>query len=585
VKEVCPAHRPQKGTAVRFVALACDYDGTLATDGRVGDSVVAALERVRASGRRLLLVTGRELDDLQRVFPRLALFDRVVAENGALLYDPATRRERALAEPPPSEFVAALRARGVQPLAVGRVIVATWHPHEQTVLDVVRQQGLELQVIFNKGAVMVLPSGVNKSSGFQAALTELGLSAHNAVGIGDAENDHAFLGLCECAVAVANALPAVRQGADLVTAGDHGAGVVELIDRLLADDLRSHEPSLTRHHLLVGTRDDGSEVRLTPHGPTVLSAGPSGSGKSTAATTLVERLAEQGYQFCLLDPEGDYEPFAGGIVLGDSQRPPSIEEIMQLLADPAQNVIANLLGVRLEDRPSFFARLLPRLQELRATTGRPHWLVVDEAHHFLPASWDAVKLVLPRRLDSTILVTLQPSHLAATVLAEVDVVLAVGAAPEATLRDFAQARGIPAPPEQSDASPAGEALIWQPASSTPPSRVCLALPRSERRRHRRKYAQGELLEGENFYFRGPQGRLNLRAQNLVVFLQLAEGVDDETWLYHLRRGDYSQWFRTCIKDGELADEAATVEQDASLTADASRARIRHAIEQRYTLPA
>ncbi|HZR98713.1 MAG TPA: HAD-IIB family hydrolase [Chloroflexota bacterium] len=570
---------------MRFVALACDYDGTLATDGQVGDAVLTALEQVRASGRRLVLVTGRQLDDLQQVFPRLDLFDRVVAENGALLYDPVTREERPLADRPADEFVAALRARGVAPLAVGRTIVATWRPHEQTVLDVIRQQGRELQVIFNKGAVMVLPSGVNKSSGLEVALRELGLSPHNAVGIGDAENDHAFLALCECAVAVANALPTVKERADFVTAGDHGAGVIELVEKLLADDLASLEPHLTRHHLRLGTCADGGEFRLPPYGPTILSAGPSGSGKSTAATGLVERLAEQGYQFCLLDPEGDYEAFAGAVVLGDSERPPSVDELMQLLADPDQNVVANLLGVRLEDRPAFFASLVPHLQELRATTGRPHWLVVDEAHHFLPASWDAAKVVLPQRLDSTILITLEPSHLAPAVLAEVDVLLAVGAAPATTLHDFARARGLPAPPDPPATLPAGEVLAWQPAADRGPVRVCVEPPRSERRRHRRKYAQGELLEEENFYFRGPEGKLNLRAQNLVIFLQLAEGVDDETWCYHLRRGDYSRWFRTCIKDEGLADEAATVEQDPRLSADETRARIRQAIEERYTLPA
>src|SRR4051812_31961607 len=255
---------------VRFVALACDYDGTLASDGQVGDDVLAALRAVRASGRRLVLVTGRELGELQQTFARLDLFDQVVAENGALLYDPATRAEQPLAERPSDAFIAALRARGVQPLAVGRVIVATWHPHEQTILEVIREQGLELQVIFNKGAVMVLPAGVNKSSGFQAALKTLGLSAHNAIGIGDAENDHAFLHACECGVAVANALPMLKERADHVTTGDHGAGVIELTERLLADDLQSLQPDLTRRRLLLGTRADGRQVSLPAYGPTVL---------------------------------------------------------------------------------------------------------------------------------------------------------------------------------------------------------------------------------------------------------------------------------------------------------------------------
>jgi hydroxymethylpyrimidine pyrophosphatase-like HAD family hydrolase len=178
-------------------------------------------------------VTGRQLEDLQRVFPHLDLFDRVVAENGALLYRP-DRTERILGEPPPPRLIEELGRRGVKPLAVGRVIVATSRPHETTVLETIRELGLQLQLSLNKGAVMVLPSGVDKASGLRIALEELRISAHNTVGVGDAENDQAFLALCGYSVAVANALPGVKQRADYVTRADHGAGVVELIDRLLA---------------------------------------------------------------------------------------------------------------------------------------------------------------------------------------------------------------------------------------------------------------------------------------------------------------------------------------------------------------
>jgi hypothetical protein len=222
---------------MRYLALATDYDGTLASDGQVDEETLAALERLRDSGRKLIMVTGRHLDDLLNVFPQLNLFEWAVLENGALLYQPATRKEKPLGEPPPQEFIKALQERRVDPLVVGRVIVATWHPHENTVLDVIRELGLEYQVIFNKGAVMVLPSGMNKASGLNAALDEMGLSPDNVVGVGDAENDHAFLSFCGCGVAVANALPMLKEHADFVTKGDRGAGVVELIDKMIASDL------------------------------------------------------------------------------------------------------------------------------------------------------------------------------------------------------------------------------------------------------------------------------------------------------------------------------------------------------------
>ncbi len=192
---------------MRYLALACDYDGTLAHDGRVDDRTLSALERLRGSGRKLLLVTGRELDDLFKTFAHTDLFEWVVAETGALLYRPSDHKKLVLGDPPPEHFVERLRERGVAPISVGRSIVATWHPHETTVVEVIRELGLELQVIFNKDAVMVLPAGVNKATGLRAALRDLGLSPHNVVGIGDAENDHAFLSVCECSAAVDLPLP------------------------------------------------------------------------------------------------------------------------------------------------------------------------------------------------------------------------------------------------------------------------------------------------------------------------------------------------------------------------------------------
>lgn len=224
---------------MRYLALATDYDGTLASKGRVDEETLAALERLRDSGRQVILVTGRQLDDLVQVFPQLHLFDQVVAENGALLYEPSTQQEKPLGESPPEKFLKLLHDKGVTPLSVGRVIVATWRSHETIVLEVIRRLGLEWQVIFNKDAVMVLPSGVNKASGLSVALSELGLSAQATVGVGDAENDYDLLKMCGCAIAVANALPLLKAHADFVTKGDRGAGVVELIDELIASDLAS----------------------------------------------------------------------------------------------------------------------------------------------------------------------------------------------------------------------------------------------------------------------------------------------------------------------------------------------------------
>src|SRR5262245_7402870 len=570
---------------MRYIALACDYDGTIAHHGRVDEATIAALERTRASGRKLILVTGRELEDLLANFPRIDLFERMVLENGGLLFRPATREERVLGAAPPPPLIEALRQRGVAPLSVGRSILATWEPHEKKALEAIRDLGLEWSVIFNKGAVMLLPPGVNKATGLAAALQELGLSPHNVVGVGDAENDHAFLQLCECSAAVSNALPLVKEQADVRTRKDHGAGVIELIDELLADDLAEREGQLVRHHLLLGTRPDGQEVRVRPFGTNLLLAGPSASGKSTAATSFMERLAEHHYQFCVIDPEGDYGGFKEAMVLGESQRPPTVKEVLRLLQDPAQNVVVSLVGLPLAERPGFFLSLLPALQEARARTCRPHWLVVDEAHHLLPASWRPAEQTLPRDLDRVLLITVHPREVSSAILARVDTAIAVGQKPEATFRQFAEAVERPPPDGPLPALNPGEVLFWEVAGRTAPVHVRVAPGKTERYRHRRKYAEGQLPPERSFFFRGPEGKLNLRAQNLVLFLQIAQGVDEATWRHHLQQGDYSRWFREEVKDDALAEEVAQVEEQKGLSASESLARVRAAIEQRYTLPA
>ena len=570
---------------MRYVALATDYDGTLATHGRVDARTLEALDRAAAAGRKLVLVTGRELDDLERVFDRLDRFDQVVAENGALLYQPSTSSRRPLAPAPPPEFVAELRQRGVTPLSQGHAIVSTWEPHETTVLEVIRDLGLELQVIFNKGAVMVLPPGVNKASGLRAALSELSLSAHNVVAIGDAENDHALLEMAELSVAVANAIPLLMEAADVTTAGDHGAGVVEVIDALLEHDLAQIKLRKDERWLVLGTRGDGERVRVPTAGVSVLVTGSSGGGKSTFTTSLLEQLIGAGYQCCVLDPEGDYSELAGAIALGNADRAAETDEVLAALDRPDASVVVNLLGVALDDRPQFCAAMLARLQELRARTGRPHWIFLDEVHHVLPAAWQPANLVLADALTSIVCVTVHPESVSPAVLQRMNVVVAVGDKPADSLAAYWQAAGTGEALDASTRCESGEALVWLREEHS----VVVIRPRAPtemRRRHKRKYAFGELGPDRSFWFRGPHNQLNLRAQNLTLFMQIADGVDDETWLHHLRNRDYSRWLADCVKDSELATAAAAIESE-SFADDAaqSRARLRAAIEEHYTLPA
>jgi hydroxymethylpyrimidine pyrophosphatase-like HAD family hydrolase len=569
---------------MRFAAVAVDYDGTLANEGLVQAPTVGALEQLIASGRQCILVTGRMLRELLPLFPQAELCARIVAENGAVLYRPSTREQRLLAPQASTALADALRAKGVMPLDVGDSIIATVRPHEVTVMEAIRDLGLEHQVIFNRKSVMILPPGINKASGLKAALDELKLSPHNVVGIGDSENDHALFQASELAVAVNSAVPTLRDAADWVTMRPNGAGTAEAMLALVADDMATHAKRLTRHRVTLGSSREGVSLTVSPVEENVLIAGTSGSGKSTLAHGILEQLIDKGYQTCVIDPEGDYQSIEKMIMFGNSQRGPTVAEVLTAMDNPSTQVIVNLVGLPLQDRPSFFFELLPQLQERRNRTGRPHRVLVDETHHLLPTKWRATVASM-RDLKGMLFVTVHPDQLSPHVLDTVDIAVALGERPSSTLQAVANHKGLSLPPISNAELKPGEAVLWRVAAGQSPQPFMMTVSRMERRRHRRKYAEGELPPERSFYFRGPEGKLNLRAQNLIMFRQLADGVDDETWLHHLRNGDYSHWMETAIKDRSLAQVVHEVEDMPDVSAHDSRQRVASAIEERYTLPA
>ncbi|HYC72082.1 MAG TPA: HAD-IIB family hydrolase [Opitutaceae bacterium] len=566
---------------MRFLALATDYDGTIAHHGHVNAATLAALERAREAGRKLILVTGRLRSDLARVFEPMELFDLMVVENGAVLYRPATREEKILTEPASPKLIARLRERGVAHLEIGQAIVATMQPYESVVLEAIRELGLEHQVIFNKGAVMVLPSGVNKATGLEAALAELGLSVHNVVGVGDAENDHAFLERCGCAVAVANALPALKERADWVMARDHGEGVQDMIAVLLRGEHDPAMPPLRRHQVLLGRDDRGRDIGYRAPAERLLVVGKSGGGKSTIAAGLFERLIESGYQALLIDPEGDHAGSDRAVVLGSAHKAPEPEEVVSALQAPHQTVVVNLIAVRAVDKPGYFQRLLGALQPLRLERGRPHCLVLDEVHHLLPAGPldQAVRPLLESQ--GIVAVTTAAELVADRFLALVTMVVAASEPGEA-IAEFCRRAGTAAPSRVPEARPGERMVVWHRGELNAFA-LSLVPPKVVTRRHVRKYAQGRLGEDESFYFEGPARKLHLRAENLLRFMELGEGVDDETWMHHLGRHDFSRWFRATIKDAELAAAAERIEDEASGPLS-SRAAMRAEIERRYTVP-
>jgi hydroxymethylpyrimidine pyrophosphatase-like HAD family hydrolase len=572
-------------SSVNVHVLACDYDGTIADRGVVPPDAARALNRVRESGRKVLLVTGRMLPDLRSVCPDVdRLFDGVVAENGALLYFPASREVKTLGDAPEPALVEELRRRGV-PFVLGSAIVATTEGYAEPALAAIRETGVERTLVFNKGALMLLPGGVTKGTGLEAALTILALSPHNMVGIGDAENDHAFLAMSECAVAVADAVPALRERADYVTRAPGARGVTEFVEEHVVNDLVGLMSRLTRHRVAIGLTHDGAPVTVSPHGTRLLVVGPSATGKSTLTGVLVERLIESGRSVLLVDPEGDYQSLAElerVVVLGGKTERalPTSDELRQLLHQPRTSLVLNLSAMSRAEKAGYAAKALGAVAAVRSATGLPHWLIVDEAHHVVPADGSPAVEVLRGGAEALGLSTLALTDLAPEVRALPSVIVATEL--EAFAAAVRTATGGAGPSLAGAPLAQGEAAIAWLGPKARALRFRVARRRVQHRRHVRKYTEGELPPERSFYFRGPSGALNLRAANLLRFVELAEGVDEPTWTWHLRQRDYSTWAREMIKDEDLADALAAVES-AGLPPAESRRRALDEIRARYTV--
>ncbi len=533
---------------VRAVAL--DLDGTIATGDVVSAEVLRAVAGARASGLRVFLVTGRTVSALERGFPGLiAQFDAVVAENGCVLV--GLDRQRSLAEPVNPVLADALEHHGIG-LSRGEVLLATSAEHDAAVLREITDHGLDCVLLRNRGELMVLPSGVSKGSGLRAALELFGLSAHNAIAVGDAENDHAMFEIAEIAAAPANGVKSVREHADLVLDAANGPGVIALLHSPLMDG--EQRITSARRRIRIGTFLDGSPTLIPSTCATVMIAGGSGRGKSYLAGVVAEQLLEAGYRMLIIDPEGEQSS------LGDL---PDVEVVGPATgADAAyvaqrlrrgHNVVLDLTGVGTSIRTELFGELAALVAKLRAELGFPHWIVVDEAHALAGADGPLRRLYDPTA-GGHLFVSYHPEQLCPEVLSGVDMVLSV----TPPIDQLIDTDNLPASSLPRAAT--GQALLLESDGLGNAIPFTIAQRITSHRRHQRKYAYVLLPVGKGFRFRDSHQQLP-EALSIEQFRAQLRQVDPDTLGWHMRRGDVSRWLAEVVQDRDLATFAAQLERD------------------------
>lgn len=442
---------------MRYIALAAGYDGTLAREGHCSEACIEALRALAATGRKLILVTGRELRDLLEVFPEARVFDYLVAENGAVMHRPATRASAILAQAPPEILLQELRRRRVNPLTVGNAIVSAPLEFEDEVRQTVDRLQLDARIATTQAAVILLPVDVNKAFGIRAVLKELGLSPHNLVAIGDADDDVAMLGVAEYAVAVQNATSTVKACADRVTQGADCDGFIELARDLMTTDLAN---SQSKHRIVLGALSQHSLASIEPCRHAVLVCGPMDSGKAALCTSVLQQMLREKYQCIVIgaDVNGSYALLPGIHVFGDSHDAPRLTDVLDALEQPASSVAVNLAALPMDTRPVFVDALLLQLQALHDRVGRPHAIVIDQAHCFFAGS--AAPHPAPRLADVTMVYSSSdPEHLPRQILENIDLFVALEMQPD-ELQQLCQLTETLDPHFHTLQLPRGVGLLW-----------------------------------------------------------------------------------------------------------------------------
>jgi hydroxymethylpyrimidine pyrophosphatase-like HAD family hydrolase len=554
---------------VKLLTIALDYDGTIAKDGALDGRVREAIAELRARNIIVMIVTGRIMEDLRKVAGDLHFVDAVVAENGAVIEFTDSGYSKVIGNPPPPSFLHALNGEGI-PYLAGRSIVEAATSEASRLLAVLQRLELPLVLVFNKGRVMVLPQAISKATGLREALKILRLSPHNAVAIGDAENDHELLQSCEIGAAVAWGSEALKKSADYVISGEGPAAVADYM-RTLANHCRLPLPVKTRRTILLGYTDDGRPSTVALRGRVVLVTGDTKSGKSWVTGLQCEQQILYGYSLLIIDPEGDYislEALPGVMVFGGADPLPRPRDLLRSLRHADVSIVIDLSRTAYDQKLEFVRNLLPGLATLRRHTGLPHRIVVDEAHYFLHDQ--DVKELLDLELGSYTLATYRASYLHPNVLAAAEEVIVTRESdPQevSLLRTLCRScQGDLSEKEWADLIGnlvVGEAVVLPLTAEAEGSarRTRLAPRLTPHARHVSKYTDIPIPERDQFIFYSNGSCSGQTARTLGEFVSIIEKWPASALDGHLRRGDFSTWIEKIFGDHPLAKTVQKIEEE------------------------
>ncbi|MCA9075861.1 MAG: HAD hydrolase family protein [Planctomycetaceae bacterium] len=575
---------------MRLRVIATDYDGTIARDGALDPAVREAIANARKRGVLVVIVTGRILSELRHVAGCLDFVDGVVAENGAVVALP-NGHVTLLGQAPPLSLISKLTERGID-FKVGRCVVEMEAEFADVAIELIRELELPLAITFNRGRMMLLPASISKACGLRQLLDTLSVSVHNAVGIGDAENDHELLNCCEHGVAVSWGSQRLIDMAGHVIEGQDLSAVADYIDHI-STDIRLPIETTTHRKLILEEVEGRTPFEIPIRGRNILVAGDSKSGKSWLAGLLVEQQILQGYTVYAFDPEGDYSSLASlpnTVMLGGGRLLPHGEDLKMLLQQ-GLSVVLNLSHLSHPEKCEYIQHHLPLVAEHRRERGFPHRILLDECHYFLANSED--QQLLDSKLDSYTLVTYRPSQLPGNVLKSVDVVAVTRLAESEevdVLRDLLDDSANSMTDshdwyEQLAGLSITEAALLPPTEEAEGQlRRFIVAPRlTTHVRHRTKYFNTPVAKDREFVFTDNGHAVGESAATLRELVASARQVAPHVLMHHNQHHDFSRWIAGQFCDHDLANDVRQLEiqHKSKGMVDDFATRLSEAIERRY----
>ncbi|MBW2974844.1 glycosyltransferase [Candidatus Woesearchaeota archaeon] len=192
------------------------------------------LKELKSLNVDLFLATGRNIHYVKKLCSRFKIWKCVIAENGAVIYFPKTRKTITTNTFYMARAKRIIRGMDLPGTTIGKVIASISIKNLSLIRKKLGKLADSVMFVKNADEIMVTPLDIDKGTGVQLAMQQQNLDMDKTILIGDGENDVDMFLNPGFKIALANADKKLKQLANQVTEMPSTAGIREIIKKLKA---------------------------------------------------------------------------------------------------------------------------------------------------------------------------------------------------------------------------------------------------------------------------------------------------------------------------------------------------------------